>query len=81
MKGKIEKFMDNDFGLGGACNYERNSINDGLRVLTSFYSANLGDAERVSLLKILNRWERDDLNYRKRVESLQDEAEALKEII
>ncbi|MDD5617635.1 MAG: hypothetical protein PHG69_00935 [Candidatus Omnitrophica bacterium] len=81
MKGKIEKFMDNDFGLGGACNYERSSINDGLKVLTSFYSVNLGDAERVSLLNVLNRWERDDFNYRKRIETLQDEAEQLKEIV
>jgi hypothetical protein len=80
-KGRIEKYLDNVFGLGGASNYERRTINEALKFLTSFYSDNFGYAERESLLKFLNRMERQDKNCNARLDELQTESEYLREYL
>ena len=77
-KGKIERYMRNDFGLGGISNYERPQINRALRLICDFYSPDFGDAERVSMMEFLTRMEKDDRQYRDRVNKLQEESDYLR---
>jgi hypothetical protein len=79
-KGKIEKFIEKDFGLGGAPNYDREQIDAVLKLFIIFYGENLASKERETILKFLNKMERADAHYKERIDMLEDEAEELKGI-
>lgn len=83
---RIEKYLGNDFGIGGASNYERSTIDDALKLLAIFYGGSFQDTERASLIEFLNRNEgnlkKPDYKHfnRDKIDELMDEAEELKEM-
>lgn len=78
---RIKRFLERDFGLGGAPDYAPEQVRKALEVITAFYSPELGDVERDSILKFLWKCEREDGNYRKRVNELMAEASEYEELL
>lgn len=79
MKKRLANFLKNDFGLGGVANYTQEQSAAVVQLLTIFYGENFSDAERDSVVKFLAKNEKNDNDYRERIEALQDEADNLKD--
>jgi hypothetical protein len=74
MENNIREFIATKFGLGGIANYTWQQRDNVWKLFEIFYSSEFGDAERHSLVKFLQKMERDDNSYRERVN------EAMREI-
>ena len=54
-KNRIVKWVDKDFGVGGASNYEREQVVSAIKAVLAFMSVDFAIAERESLAKLFNR--------------------------